>query len=198
MNLFLKKNSTWLGLLGFAIFIVVVAFVFRPTSFEYQLGGDESVKLVIDPSYQIALQDTTGKQLIDIRPSNMYALGHPQNAINIPVRNLLDKEPVALFDKLLKSGKEAVLYGSDELQSTSPWLLLQQLGYKNVKLLKAGFTQSNGFTEPSPALTEIPVLDTAALRVTSESKKVMDITVQKKKRESVIPVRKEASSGGGC
>jgi len=198
MNRFLKTNSTWLSLLGLAMVIILMAFIFRPKSPDYQINANESLKLMNDLSVQVSVKDIAGKQLIDIRSAELYSQGHPASAINIPVRQLLDKESVELFDNLSKNGKEAVLYGSNELQTTAPLFLLQQLGYKNLKILKGGLTPSNEFREPDPASTEVSVIDTTAIRVKPEQIKTPVTTTVKKSAESVIPVRKVGSSGGGC
>jgi rhodanese-related sulfurtransferase len=143
----------------------------------------------------LAISDLAGKQLIDIRPADLYAQGHPENAINIPVRNLLDEESLELFDGLRNSGIAAVLYGSDELQATAPCLLLQQMGYTNLKTLKGGFGATNEFKEPALATAEVMLLDTATMKAKQEIKAPV---IEKKKPQVVVPVRKEASSGGGC
>jgi len=195
MNRFIKSNKPWLSLLGLAVIIVFLAFLFRPKSHEYQTGEDQAIKMMLEPQNQVAISDLAGKQLIDIRPADLFAQGHPENAINIPVRNLLDEESLELFDGLLKNGMAAVLYGSDELQATAPCLLLNQMGYTNLKTLKGGFVATNGFKEPVLATAEVMLLDTATMKAKQEIKAPV---TEKKKPQAVVPVRKEATSGGGC
>jgi len=197
MNRFLKTNSLWLSLLGLAVVIVIVAFIFRPKSPDFQISAGEALKLMNDQSVQVEVKDIAGKQLIDIRSPELFLQGHPESAINIPTRQLLDKESVELFNDLLDNGKEAVLYSSDMLQATAPLFLLQQLGYKNLKLLKGGLTAFNEFKEPNLASTEISVVDTAAINVNQELNTSVTTTARQKS-ETVIPVRKSASAGGGC
>lgn len=198
MNRFIESNKPWLSLLGLAVIIVFLAFIFRPKSLEYQLGADKALKLMNDQSMQVAMKDIGGKQLIDIRPSELFAQGHPENAINIPLRNLLDDESIDLYDQLLNNGKEAIIYGSDELQATAPGLLLQQLGYKNLRILKGGLTPSVEFKETALSSTEKMVLDTSAIRVKPELTIVSGTKPEDKKPQAIIPVRKQASAGGGC
>ena len=198
MNRFLKTNSPWLSLLFLAVTVVVLAYLVRPKYPEYHAGLEETTRLMADQSKQILVQDIAGKQLIDIRPANVYAQGHPANAVSIPLRQLLDKESVVLLDKLLKNGQEAVIFGSDELQATAPWLLLQQLGYKNLKLLKGGYTSQNEFKETPAASNEIPAFDKTAFQVKPELNKATDNQTIRKTTETVIPVRRPASTGGGC
>ncbi len=194
MNQFIKSNKLWLGLLGLAIIIVFLGFLFKPKTIDFKVNATEAVKLLNDSQIQVSISDLAGKQLIDIRPADLFAQGHPETAINIPVRNLLDDESLELFDRLLDNGQAAVLYGSDQLQATAPWLLLQQLGYKNIKILKGGYTLNNEFKEPILSSTEAMVLDTAVMK----AKPVNALETEKKKPQVVVPVRKEASSGGGC
>lgn len=198
MNRFLKKNKLWLSFLALGVVIVLLAFIFRPKSFHYQVSAGESVKLISDQSIQVDLKDLGGKHIIDIRPSELFAQGHTENAINIPIRKLLDDESIEIFDRLLKDGKDVVLYGSYELEAVAPSLLLQQLGYKNVKQLKGRITEAGELKVSELASTEVSVIDTAAMRVKKEVKKPAEITPVKKKPEAVIPVRQEVTSGGGC
>jgi len=198
MNRFLKTNSLWLSLLGLAVVIVILAFIFRPKSPDFQICTSEALKLMNDQSVQVEVEDIAGKQLIDIRSPELYSQGHPESAINIPTRQLLDKESVEFFNDLLENKKEAVLYGSDMLQATAPLFLLQQLGYKNLKLLKGGLSSFNEFKEPDLYATEVSVVDTAAIHVKSELINTPVTTIALQKSESAIPVRKSASAGGGC
>lgn len=195
MNPFIKSNKPWLSLLVLAVIIVFLAFLFRPKSPEYQTGAGQSVKMMSDQNLQVAISNLSGKQLIDVRPADQFAQGHAELAINIPVRNLLDDESIELFDRLQKNGQEAVLYGTDELQAVAPCLLLQQMGYSNLKILKGGFRSENQFQEPDPSATEVMLLDTG----TMQSRQEVKVTAtEPKKPQAVVPVRKETSSGGGC
>ncbi len=198
MNRFLKTNSPWLGLLGLALLIVVMAFIFRPISPEYQIGATETLSLINDQSNKVELKDLAGKQLIDIRPSILFEQGHAENAINLPIKQLLDKESIKIINELSDNGKEVVLYGSDELQATAPFILLRQLGYKNLKIVKGGFTSLNEFKEPSVVSTEVSIVDTTAMKVKPEQASTTDKKVEMKKTEAIVPVRKAASTGGGC
>lgn len=195
MDSFIKSNKLWLGLLGVALVIVLLAFLFKPKSIEFQTNAKQSVSQISDKTLEVSVANLTGKQLIDIRPADQFAQGHAELAINIPARNLLDDESLELFDRLQKSGEEAVLYGSDELQSVAPCLLLQQMGYTKVKLLKGGFGADNKFFETSGAALETMQLDQAAMKAAQPAAAKEP---EKKKPQAVIPVRKEASSGGGC
>lgn len=195
MDSFIKSNRLWLGLLGVALVIVLLAFLFKPKSIEFQTIAKQSVTLISDKTLEVSVANLTSKQLIDIRPADQFAQGHAEMAINIPVRNLLDEESLEIIERLQTSGQGVVLIGSDELQSVSPCLLLQQMGYTKVKFLKGGFGADNKFFETSGAALETMQLDQAAMKATQPATAKEP---EKKKPQVVIPVRKEASSGGGC
>jgi rhodanese-related sulfurtransferase len=198
MNRFLKTNILWLSLLGLAVVIVVLAFVFRPKSPEYHSSVNETLKLINDPAKQISLQEVSGKQLIDIRSAELFALGHPGNAINIPIRQLLSEESIELLDELKGNGKQGILCGSNELEATAPWLLLQQLGYKNILIFKGGISSNGELIETETPLSEVSVVDPTAFQAKPVEIKTADTKAEKKNPESIIPIRKAASSGGGC
>lgn len=197
MNRFMKRNSPWLGMLAFALLIIALAFIFRPNPPEYRISAAESLKLMNDPSLVIPVSEVGGKQLIDIRSAELYARGHAENAVNIPARQILEKETVKFFSQLQKEGKAAILYGSSELQATAPWLLLQQLGYRNVLRLKGGIVSGDRLSEPDMVSTEIQVLDTVFFS-TRPPASTFSSTKGDKKPETVKPVKREARTGGGC
>ena len=198
MKLLKKYYSPWLILLLIALVIVVIGLFFRPDSVSYKLNSKEALVLLNDQSVQISIQDIPGKILIDVRTPDQYSQGHLPNAINIPVRQLLDKGNIKLYDSFSEGGKEVVFYGTDELQATGPVFLLYQLGYKNLRILKGEYTSLNDIKEPDPGSTEISLVDTSLIR----TKPVMTVTPEnsaaKGKLEPVKKFRKETSSGGGC
>ncbi|MCK9413149.1 MAG: rhodanese-like domain-containing protein [Prolixibacteraceae bacterium] len=198
MNRFLKDNILWLSLVGLALMVVVSAYIFRPKYPNYQTDMNQSLNLIRSQSKQVLVKELAGKQIIDIRPSDQFEQGHPQNAINIPVRQLLDKESVVWLQKLSENGEEAVLCASNELLATAPWTLLQQLGYKNILLLKGGISDSGELVDTELASSETTILDMTAIRTKPETVQAPVQTEVKKKPEAVIPVRKAVSSGGGC
>lgn len=198
MNRFLKTNSPWLSLLGVAVLIVLLAFLLRPKSPEYQINANSTLKMINDQSGMITVQGVAGKQLIDIRSADLFAQGHPQNAINIPVRQLLEDESIELLNQALENGKVAVLYGSNELQATAPWLLLQQMGYKNLLLLKGGITARGELMDTESPATEASVVDLSAIQAKTAGTSTPVTKAETKKAEVVIPVKKATSSGGGC
>ena len=151
-----------------------------------------------DLSVLVEIKDLAGKQLIDLRTEEVFLKGHPEGAINLPIRQLLDEESLETLDNLLESSKTAVLVGNNELQATSPLFLLRQMGYTNLKLLKGGLSSTNEFVATDLAATEVSVIDTAAIHVKPGQVNQAATSSPTIKTESIKPVKKAVSAGGGC
>ena len=198
MDRFLNSNKLWLGLPALAVVIILLAYLFRPDSLDYKMNVGESLKLVNDPSLIVEVKDLAGNQLIDIRSEEVFLKGHPEGAINLPIRQLLDEESLETLDELLESGKTAVLVGNTELQATSPLFLLRQMGYTNLKLFKGGISATNEFVATDLVATEVSVIDTAVIHAKPVLTNPTATNSPSVKKESIKPVNKEVSAGGGC
>lgn len=145
--------------------------------------------------------------LIDIRNPDEFNKGHLDKAINIPVRNLLDEKYIKIFRKLSRAQKKVILYGRNQLEASGPGLLLRQLGINNVNVLQGGYQYMNSANVNSPAvgqmpqwMAEVPRFDAAMLKRSSASSNVSlsKSNTANIRPESIKPVKKPGSSGGGC
>jgi rhodanese-related sulfurtransferase len=148
-----------------------------------------------DPAYQ----------LVDVRNPDEYMKGHIETAINIPTYSILDRNHESFFRKMEEDSVTVILYGKDQLEANSPWLLLKQLGYNNIKVLLGGYDYYiNGpvdlydMPETPLYLVEEPKYDFAAIIENAG----MDQNAGKSAQEPeiVIPTRKKKKNvaEGGC
>lgn len=150
------------------------------------------------------LKDSAGKTVfIDVRNSIAFDLNHVKNAINIPVRELFSSKSKTMLRDIEKSGQTAVLYGETQQQANGPWLMLRQTGFKNVLLFTGTFAQidnaqSDSLAKLLPQLSETPLIDTVALKLVSSPSTAAKVEPVKPLKRTVVPVKKAASSGGGC
>lgn len=213
MQELIRTNRLIMVVAAFVLVIIIGLVTFKRPEVKYVLSPAESLALLNNPAALITpeqaailLKDSSGKTLfIDVRNSIAFERGHVKNAINIPVRELFAKENRSVIRDLEKSGQEAVMYGETEQEASGPWLMLQQTGFKNVKLFTGTYSQldtanSDSLTRLLPQFSETPLIDTAALKLVSISAGVTKNIPQSDKtaKKSVSPVKKEASSGGGC
>jgi rhodanese-related sulfurtransferase len=198
---------------AFVLVLIIGLVTFKRPEVKYVLSPSESLALLNDSSaiitpaqVAVLLKDSSGKTVfIDVRNSIEFGRGHLKNAVNVPVRELFSKQSRRIFHDLEKADQTAVLYGETEQQANGPWIMLRQTGYNNVKLFTGNYSQldpsaADSLTKLLPQLSETPLIDTAALKsvTPSASSSVKMENTVKSQKKAVAPVKKEASSGGGC
>ena len=208
-----KTNRLTIAVIGIVLVIIIGLITLRRPDIKYSLTPAESIALLNDPALVItpeqaaaALKDSAGKTVfIDVRNSIAFDRGHVKNAVNIPVRELFAKKSKTIFRDIEKAGQTAVLYGETQQQANGPWLMLRQTGFKNVLLFTGSYSQiviatTDSISRLLPQFSETPLIDTAALKAISAPAASGKDAAQpaKTEKKKVAPVKKAASSGGGC
>jgi rhodanese-related sulfurtransferase len=208
-----KTNRLTIAVIGIVLVIIIGLVTLRRPDIKYSLTPAESIALLNDPALVITpeqaaavLKDSAGKTVfIDVRNSISFDRGHVKNAVNIPVRELFAKKSKSAFRDIEKAGQTTIIYGETQQQANGPWLMLKQTGFKNVLLFTGSYAQldisnSDSLTRLLPQLSETPLIDTAALKAISAPAVVGKDASQpaKTEKKKVAPVKKAASSGGGC
>ena len=76
--------------------------------------------------------------LIDTRPENEFNEFALPNAINIPLKNLLDDDFIDYIDQDIY---DVVLYSNDNFSADQAWMLGNRLGFKKLHVLKGGLNE---------------------------------------------------------
>jgi len=165
----------------------------------YQVTPDEAMELMYDSSLAL---------FIDIRDGYDFERGHLENAVNIPISDLLDPENKALFERCLNDSLKVVLYGNDELQANAPWMLIYELGFSNVRLLLGGYSyidrmylgelkEGESYEAELAAYDYAKVVNDAKIqKVKSEKQAIPEKKVVVKKKVKVEQKPKKAAEGG--
>jgi rhodanese-related sulfurtransferase len=74
-------------------------------------------------------------RLIDVRGKDEYDKYHLENAMSIPLTDLLSEEYTDILDQEVKMN---VFYSNGSLQANEAWLITRQLGYQNNYVLEGG------------------------------------------------------------
>lgn len=122
---------------------VIIAAVPKNTTTPYKLSATQildelkSGTQYLEPEQiaQMLVEKDPYLQLIDIRSLNEFEKFSLQGAVNIPLDNLLSPDFVETFDQDTKMN---VFYGNGTTQANEAWMLLRQLGYKNIYVLRGG------------------------------------------------------------
>jgi len=81
-------------------------------------------------------------QLIDLRTPHEYAEGHIKGAISIPAKNILDLD---YYNILNQDENINVLYCRGKNQAINIYMILHQLGFKNIKVSLGGYEYLNNY-----------------------------------------------------
>ncbi len=76
--------------------------------------------------------------LIDTRPEKEFNEFALPNAINIPLKNLLDENYIEYIDQDIY---DIILYSNDSFYADQAWMIGNRLGYKNLYVLKGGLNE---------------------------------------------------------
>ena len=97
------------------------------TSKERYISSDELANKIVNQDPSILLVDVRNET-----DFNTYAL---PNALNIPLKNLLDENSRPYFSQ---DKYTIVLISNDNLIADQAWILCSRLGFKNIKVLEGG------------------------------------------------------------
>lgn len=142
--------------------------------------------------------DSNVTVFIDLRSPYDFEVSHIPGAKNIPTAFLLDDENKELLMGYQNNGVTVVLYGQTERESTAPWMLLQQRGFSNTKLLLGGFNHFND--KGSRFKAGRADYDYAKISVSGALKSSNSAVASKPKPKKVIPIKKKVKkeAEGGC
>jgi len=122
---------------------LIIAAVPKNTTTPYKLSANQILDEIksgtqyLEPEQiaQMLVEKDPYLQLIDIRPQNEFEKYSLTGAINIPIDNLLSPDYTEVFDQDVKLN---VFYGNGTTSANEAWMLLRQLGYKNIYVLRGG------------------------------------------------------------
>ena len=147
--------------------------------------------------------------MVDVRDAESYKNYSLPNAINIPLKNLLDEE----YEVYLNQAQfDIIFYSNDNLYADQAWVLGNRLGYNNLRVLEGGMNEWYA-TIINPAIPEEKMaaqdFDLYTSRKAAsmffgvmypEQIQMEQPVVQKPAPKQVIPVKKKKKKPveGGC
>ena len=127
--------------------VVVVAIIIGLSTFErpnkkleFELPETLNELITSDDFTEVNIKDGAQLALVDVRSHYEFERGHLDNAINIASAEILAKENLEKLSELQDAGKTIALYGCHPEEANIPLLLLNQLGFENIKLLPIKLT----------------------------------------------------------
>jgi len=134
----------------FSIFIIglglIVAFIPYKNNKPNQLtpselhkkSMDEQFLVTVDKVARYAVDEDSMVLFIDLRSSEEYRNSNIPGSINIPYKELLNKD----FEGYLDQNKvKNIFYSNGDIIATQAWILCTGMGYKNNYIMKGGMNE---------------------------------------------------------
>jgi rhodanese-related sulfurtransferase len=207
MNELNKTTRLTIAVVAIALVFVIGLVTFQKPEVEYTLTPEvalsrlSDVTLIVDASKarEIIQRNDANIFFIDIRNAISFDRSHIEKAINIPLREILDRSSLKLLRSLKEKGKTVIIYGETPQQASGAWMMLQQTGFLEVKMLNVNYTALNTNNDYASSLTtENPMIDIDALKKSTVSTTEGEVKKQTVVKKTVVPAKVETTSGGGC
>lgn len=187
----------------FILAVIIGLLTYKRPKNTFALNTKTALEKITSDSFFVPLVNVNNQnyKLIDVRSSYEFDKGHLDNAINISTPEILKEANLEIFKSLKKAGKTVVLYGNNPEEVNTTLLILYQLGYSNIKLLKAeiSYLQNRLITKNS----EIEKYETDIAEFIKESTKNADSSsviqiVTPPKKVITVKQKKKKTAEGGC
>ena len=200
-----KTRRISISVVLFILVIIIALLAYERPKHIYAENTASTLTKLLTKDYFVDLSEINEPDfiLIDIRNQFEFDKGHIDGAININTIELLNEKNSNIFKELEEGNKTVVLYGNNPDEANTPFILLYQLGYKNIKILSIdiSYTQNKLITKSS--IIEQSVADVNAF--IDESRKKASLTSKPKSEvvkplKKVVPLKKKKKmpAEGGC
>jgi len=191
----------------FLLVVIISLLTFRKPQFSFKNNTAKTLEYISDNSYILSLSEfeqinAETLTIVDVRSNFDYSKAHINNAINIPLSQLLDKNSIALV-KSSNPEKPVIIYGKSPDEANAAFMLLYQLGYENLKLLSVNTSYDDGqFRVKNIEVGKAKVnyaLTMEKAKIQPLKKVVIKPTPKPVKKKVVVqPKKKKKMPEGGC
>lgn len=188
------------------ILVVLIAVLsYKKPKHLYANNTKSTLETITNNNYFVTLEDLKGENLalIDVRNQFEFEKGHLENAINIYTPEILNDENSKILNNLKATNQTIVLYGSNTNDVTVPFLLLNQLGYSNVKMatIKNSYYQNQLITindTIEKSIADIKEFIDESIKKAAVESKPIPVKVVTPKKVITIQKKKKKPAEGGC
>ena len=198
-----KRISIATILFILAILIGILTFERPKNIFTY--NTKTTLEKLTTTDYLISIDeiDLTTNVLIDVRSQFEFEKGHLENAINMATPEILSDENQAILNEIQDKNKTIVIYGNNAQEANIPFMMLFQLGFDDIKLLRVELDYLQNKLVTNNEDVEMPITNIKAF--IDESRKNSDGTDTLMNSQSNVPKKiitvqkkKKRAAEGGC
>ncbi|MCF8367204.1 MAG: rhodanese-like domain-containing protein [Bacteroidales bacterium] len=212
----MKEYSTKRLVRAVSVFLLVLIFGFifmNKKELGFAITTQQTIDFLLEADYQILPEDVAynveskepGFEYVDLRNPYEFNIGNIPGSVNIPQTELLTEKNLDFFKAAQNDSATVVLIGKDEATTTGPWLIMKQIGFDNLKVMRGGWDyyanqqlNRNEMSETPKYMVEQPAFNFAAIMQLMQSES--GASQNSDAPEIVVPERKKkkAAVEGGC
>jgi len=119
------------------LIVAIAVLTYKRPKHNYSVDSKTALEQVLKTEYLASMDliNTETDILIDVRGIYEYNKGHIENAINIFGPEILNDENSEQIEEIQNSGKNIIIYGANPNEALAPFMVLNQIGVDNVKML---------------------------------------------------------------
>jgi rhodanese-related sulfurtransferase len=173
-----------------------------------ELDPDEMIEIIDSPEKFITvdevalhiIREDSSIQLIDVRSQDQYMTSHIPGALNIQLGSLIVPEYAGYLEE---PGKSTVFYSNGSILATEAYMITQQSGYSNSRIMKGGMNEwynivmNSEFTGEKITAAENAIFE-ARFRAKNYFTQMNSLPDSLKSAFLEIKMKKEAELVGGC
>lgn len=187
----------------FILIVIIGLLTYERPKNIYAINTKNTLEKLTTSNYFVTTNDINNPNyvLIDVRSQYEFDKGHLENAINIYTPEILSDDNPSIFKELNETNKTAVLYGNNPQEANAPFLLLYQLGYNNIKILKTDINYSQNKLITKNCNIEQSEADVSAfINASKKNADANDVikTVEPAKKVITVKKKKKKVAEGGC
>jgi rhodanese-related sulfurtransferase len=198
------KSSTHLAASTF-VFALGIVFIFLPDRKTHLINkvsdvnfvkGHPAAMMEVDELAFRIVDHEPNIRIIDVRTPESYARLALPGSNNIQLRELFGKDWITV---LSQRHVKKVIVGDNETQEHSASLLLQELGYENLAILRGGFSAFNDtILHPSTFVSTGTRWDTDVKQFRDKARGDISKMIEDNKNKVPKAAKKEKKIQGGC
>jgi rhodanese-related sulfurtransferase len=186
-----------------SILVIITALLsYKRPKHTYTETTKDALEEITSTNYSIPLEkiDNPNYVLIDLRNQYEFEKGHLKNAINIHTSEILSDTYSDILTEIKEDGKTAILYATTPSNAINTYMLLQQLGYDNLKILCIENSYDNNKLVTKKVHIEKPNGDINKFIAESIKKAAVKPKpiIKKKKKVIAVKKKKKRKPEGGC
>ena len=119
--------------------LVIALLTYKKPKYIFLKSSEQTLQETVQKKYLLGQQefnkDSSNFVLVDTRDLYEFNKSHLPNAVNIPLKDVLEETTIDYLETINDQGKSPVLYGTNPSEVVSVWMTLYQLGFEDTKVL---------------------------------------------------------------